>query len=597
MIVNIHGLNKQPLLILSICFILGIFFQDKVLLDKTIIYIVSACCLSIFLLCFLNSYFLHKTRAILLGLIFFGTGIILHFFNTFSSDDLSVPQNTTVSFKISKKLNSTDKNKKYEAVIRAGKENFNAVVYIPKISKELDFEHYYKADAYLSKPKPPKHDFQFDYAKYLKRKNIEYQCYISKNISSAERSDLNPNERIQQRRLEILQKIDSVEMSSRTREFLKGIILADRTEMDSGTVEDFNRSGMVHLLAISGTHIVVIFGMIYFLLTRFSPLRFRKYAVISSIFFIWLFAAFIGFGNSVIRSCIMLTVYFVYVLLQRKPDLLHSLSLSAMIILVVDTQQLFDVGFQLSFLAVLGIFWLNQPLLKYFPRQNGYFKKLIYNTITISLSAQLATLPLVLYYFHQFSLVSVPANIVIVPFSEILIIFSFLMTVLVGLKIDFTWINFVYDGSIQLLLNLIHWFSERDMLFYSNIAMNIAEVVSLSLIVYVLRPLFLNINLKNLIRVAGMILAFFIIRTGFTVFYNQKEEILLHDFNKTKVLSVKKGSRACFWMTKNSDKKKILKFIAGPYCSSRRIQTMEIKTFPGIAEKVVYNGKIYDLKK
>jgi len=590
-------LNRQPLLILSVCFILGIFFQDKMLLDRTIVYIVSASGVIIFLSYFFNSYFLHKTKAILLGLMFFGAGIILHFFNTFLSGNLSVPQNGTVFFKISKKLNSTEKNKKYEAVIRAGKENFNAVAYIPKTNKELDFEHYYKAEAYLSRTKSPQHNFLFDYARYLKRKNIEYQCYISKSISSAERGDLSLNERIRQHRLEILQKINQVDMSPKSREFLKGIILADRTEMDSETVQDFNRSGMVHLLAISGTHIVVIFGMFYFLLTRFSPLRFRKYAVISSIVFIWLFAVFIGFGNSVMRSCIMLTVYFVYVLLQRKPDLLHSLSLSAMIILLVDTQQLFDVGFQLSFLAVLGIFWLNQPLLKYFPRQNNYLKKIICNTITISLSAQLATLPLVLYYFHQFSLVSVPANILIVPFSEILIVFSFLMTVLIGLKIDFTWINFIYDGSIQVLLNLIHWFSERNMLFYSNVAMNIAEVISLSIIVYMLRPLVLKINFKNLTRVAAMVLVFFIIRTGFSIFENQKEEILLHDFNKAKVLSVKKGSKACFWIAKSSDKKKILRFIAGPYCSSRRIQTLEIKTFPETAEKVVYNGRIYDLKK
>lgn len=597
MIVNIAQLNKQPFLILSVCFILGILLKDRFLLDKAVIYIVFASCLSIFVLYFLNSYFLHKTKAILLGLMFFGAGIILHFFNTFPSGNLSVPQNGTVFFKISKKLNSTERNKKYEAVIRAGKENFNAVLYIPKANKELDFEHYYKANAYLSKTKPPQYSFQFDYARYLKRKNIEYQCYMSKSISSAERGDLSLNERIRQHRLEILQKINQVDMSPKSREFLKGIILADRTEMDSETVEDFNRSGMVHLLAISGTHIVVIFGMFYFLLTRFSPLRFRKYAVISSIVFIWLFAVFIGFGNSVIRSCIMLTVYFVYVLLQRKPDLLHSLSLSAMIILVVDTQQLFDVGFQLSFIAVLGIFWLNQPFLKYFPKQNNYFKKIICNTITISLSAQLATLPLVLYYFHQFSLVSVPANILIVPFSEILIVFSFLMTVFIGLKIDFTWINFLYDGSIQVLLSLIHWFSGREMLFYSNITMNIAEVISLSVVIYMLRSLLLKINFKNLTRMAAMVLVFFIIRTGFTIFEDQKEEILLHDFNKTKVLSVKKGSKACFWIAENSDEKKILKFITGPYCSSRRIQTMEIKTFPQTAEKVVYNGRIYDLKK
>lgn len=557
---------------------------------------ISAGCLLIFALYFLHSYFLHKAKAVLLGLLFFGAGMTLHFFNTFSSGNMSLPPNTTVFFKISKKLNSTEKNKKYEAIIQAGKENFNAVMYIPKTNKELDFNHYYKANAYLSKPKSPQYDFQFDYTGYLRRKNIEYQCYLSDEISAAGRVDLNLNEWFQQRRLFMLQKIDKTEMSPKTREFLKGIILADRTEMDAGMVQDFSKSGMVHFLAISGTHIVVIFGMFYFLLTRFSPLRFRKYAIISSIGFIWLFAVFIGFGNSVMRSCIMLTVYFIYVLLQRKPDLLHSLSLSAMIILVIDTQQLFDVGFQLSFLAVLGIFWLNQPLLKYFPRQDGYFKKLIYNTITISLSAQLATLPLVLYYFHQFSLVSVPANILIVPFSEILILFSFLMTALIGLDLDFELINSIYDGSMRILLSLIHWFAERGTLFFSNIAMNLTEVLSLFVIVYMLRPLLLKISFKNVFRLTVVVFIFFAVRTGFNIFENQKEEVLLHDFNKTKVLSVKKGNRACFWITGNSDKKNVSKFLATPYSSSRRVGNVEIKTFPQMTEKVVYNGRIYNLK-
>lgn len=527
---------------------------------------------------------------------FFGAGVIFHFFNTFSSHILLASQNASIIFKVSRKLNSTDKNKKYEAFVYTGKENFNAVIYIPKGNKELDFKHFYKAKAYLSKPKSPPHDFQFDYSHYLMRKNIEYQCYISKDISSALRNDLNFYEVIQQQRFEILEGIDHSQLSAKTREFLKGIILADRTEMDSETVQDFNRSGMVHLLAISGTHIVVIFGMFYFLLTHFSPLRFRKYAVISSIVFIWLFAGFIGFGNSVLRSCIMLTVYFIYVLLQRKPDLLHSLALSAMIILLGDTQQLFDVGFQLSFLAVLGIFWLNKPLLKYFPRRDGYFKKLIFNTITISLSAQLATLPLVLYYFHQFSLISIPANIVIVPFSELLIVFSFLMTVLIALQVDFSWINSAYDISIQLLLKLIHWFADVDLLFFSEIPMDIAEVLLLSVIVYKLRPLLLKVNFKNSIMMMAVILVFFTIRTGLGVFQNQKEEVLLHDFNKTKVLSVKKGDRACFWMVENSDKKKMIRFVASPYCSSRRIRSMEIKTFPEAVQKIVYNGKMYDLK-
>jgi len=562
-----------------------------------IFYMIIVICLIILVVICFHSYFLHKTKAFLLGLLFFGAGIILHYHNTFSSDVSSfVNKKETVTFKISQKLNTTEKYKKYEGTGQIENINFNSVFYVPKDSKELDFIHYYKADAYITQPKAPQYDFQFEYKKYLKRKHIEYQAYVLKEIQSTERDDLTPTDKLHQYRFKVLKDIDKTGMSGKTKEFLKGIILADRTEIDEGTVQDFNKSGMVHFLAISGTHIVVIFGMFYFLLIRFIPLKFRKYAVILSLAFIWLFAAFIGFGNSVLRSCIMLSVYFIFVLLQRKPDLFHSLALSAFFILIGDTQQFFDVGFQLSFLAVLGIYWLNQPLLKYFPKQDSYLKKLLFNTITISLSAQLATLPLVLYYFHQFSFISIIANIVIVPFSEIIIVFSFLMTALVSCGIDFELMNVVYDFVIQILLKMIHWFAEVDVLFFENIPMNGLEVFIVFVVLYLLRSVILKFNLKNSSGLIMAVIVFLIIRTGSNVFENQKEEVLIHTFGKNNLISIKRGERACFWISDMENKDKVLQFVVKPYCSSRRIHHFEIKTFSNSVQKVVFRNKIYDLK-
>ncbi|MDR6405825.1 MULTISPECIES: ComEC/Rec2 family competence protein [Chryseobacterium] len=588
-------MNKQPLLILAVCFIAGILFQDKISLDKNIICLLVGICLLISISTFLKSYLLHKAKPYLLGLMFFGIGIILHFFNSFSSQNIAVAKNETILFKISRKLNSTEKNKKYEAIAQTGSTIFNIVLYIPKDHDELDFNHYYKSNVFITKPKSPKYDFQFDYAQYLRRKNIEYQCYSNNGVSSVQRNDLSLGEKFSQKRLEVLKKINDAKMSSKTKEFLKGIVLADRTETDTQTLQDFNRSGLVHFLAISGTHIVVVFGLFYFLLVRISPLKFRKYAIVSSLIFIWLFAAFIGFGNSVVRSCIMLSIYYGYVLLQRKPDLLHSLALSAFIILIVDTQQIFDVGFQLSFLAVLGIFWLNEPILKYFPKQDNYSEKLIFNTISISVSAQLATLPLVLYYFHQFSFISIIANFFIVPFSEMIIVFSFLMTVLIAFRFNFSLIDQAYDFIIRLLLKIIHWFADFDSLFFENISMNLVEVFSLFLIVYLMRFIILKFNIKNSSRVLMSVFAFLLLRISFTFYENQKEEILVHEFSKNKILSIKKGDRACFWIHNISDREKIERFIINPYCASRRLNDIEIKFFPKSVRQVVYRGKIYQI--
>lgn len=589
-------MSKQPLLILALCFILGIFFQDTFIWGEIPVYGVIGCCFFIFVLTFFHSYFLYKAKAVLLGIMFFGMGIILHFFNTFQPEAFTFPSREKIVFKISKKLNSSEKNKKYEAEVQTGKHRFDAIIYLPKPSKDLDFEHYYRTEAYITQPKAPQYDFQFNYARYLNRKGIGYQCYISGEITSAARNDLSYEEKVRQNRLYVLQKIDHTGMDGKTREFLKGIILADRTETDSGTVQDFNRSGLVHLLAISGTHVVVIFGLFYFVLARFSPLSFRKYAVILSVSCIWLFAAFIGFGNSVVRSCIMLSVYFVYVLLQRKPDLLHSLSLSALIILCLDTQQLFDVGFQLSFLAVLGIFWFNQPLLKYFPRQDHYLKKLLFNTITISLSAQWATLPLVLYYFHQFSFISIVANIIIVPFSELIIVFSFLMTVLIALNADFALVNIIYDFGIHVLLKLIHWFAEIDALYYVDIPMTLTEMFLLLGIAYGLGILIRKCSLENVVRLMAAVVVFFIFRIALNTYEGQKDEILLYEGNKSKIFSVKNGSRVVFWTAETVEKDKIVRFIISPYCSSRRVESYQLKTFPMTAKRVEYKGRIYDLK-
>lgn len=589
-------LNKQPLLIVVLCFILGIFFQDKFFLKQNSIILILLFSAIIFGLFFLKSKILFKIRNFLLWIFFCGLGISFHFYNNSNAKKINLKTNETVVFKISKKLNSNLKFKKYEASIVVGNKVFDAIVNVEKAEKELDFNHYYKAKAYLAQPKSPEYDFQFDYSKYLKRKNILYQCYINGEISSGERSDLSFTEKIKQKRLETLQKIGHSNMSFRSREFLKGIILADRTEIDSETVQDFNRSGLVHFLAISGTHIVVIFGMFYFLMMRFSSVSLKKYAIVISLLFIWIFAVFIGFGNSVVRSCIMISVYFIYVLLQRKPDLLHSMALSAFIILMIDTQQIFDVGFQLSFIAVLGIYWLNQPILKYLPRQNNFFKKLIYNTISISVAAQLATLPLVLYYFHQFSLISIVANFIIVPFSELIIIFSFFMTALIGFNVDIGTINLSYDFIINILLKVIHWFADFDAVFFDNIPLNLAEVFVLFGIIYFLKFMLDNINFRTVSNVILAVAVFFIVRVSFNIIENQEDEFLVHHYKKENIISMKKGNRVIFWMKSSDDKDKIQQFIINPYVSSRRIKNLEIKNFPASAKMVRFKGEIYELK-
>ncbi|HEX7870442.1 MAG TPA: DUF4131 domain-containing protein, partial [Chryseobacterium sp.] len=183
-------LDRQPLLILVISFILGIFFQDKFSFEQNSILIILLFSFLFFGLLFLKNQILFKFRNVFLVSLFFVLGISFHFYNQMNDGKFNLRTNETIVFKVSKKLNSNEKYKKYEVFAAVENQSFNAIVSVEKDQKELDFNHYYKAKAYVVQPKSPEHDFQFDYSKYLQRKNIYHQCFINGEISSSTRNDV-----------------------------------------------------------------------------------------------------------------------------------------------------------------------------------------------------------------------------------------------------------------------------------------------------------------------------------------------------------------------------------------------------------------------
>lgn len=156
----------------------------------------------------------------------------------------------------------------------------------------------------------------------------------------------------------------------------------------------------------------------------------------------------------------MLSIYFMSVLLERKPNTLHALSLAGFIILLFNTQELFDIGFQLSFMAVLGIYWLSKPISHLFPKKKNKIYKTLVSVFSISLSAQLGVLPFTLFYFHQISLISLVSNLIVIPLAEIIIIFSFIMMILLGIDLSFNFLNELYDVFISFFLKLVHFFGK-----------------------------------------------------------------------------------------------------------------------------------------
>ena len=592
-------MNKQPLLILWICFIFGILISEKLSLSTALVHVFLSFSFLFLVFSFLKIHFFFKIKDFVLSIFFLGLGVFAHELHNKEQVLPNFPNSSEVVFTLDKKLNSNEKNKRYEVKILKVNEksvDLGLVLSVPKEEKELDFKHFYKAEIYLNKVKANAQDFGFDYQKYLGRKQIYFQGYAPNSFQVAEKENLTFSEKIRQKRLEVLQNIDQAKLSEKSKEFTKGIILADRTEMDRETVEDFSKSGLVHILAISGSHMAIIFWLILLLLKPIFPANFRNVPIVISLIFIWLFAIFIDFGSSVIRSCIMITAYYFYVLLQRKPDLLHAMAISGLAILIFDTNQLFDVGFQLSFIAVFGIFWLNEPILKYLPKPKNNVQNFFVNVISISIAAQLATLPLVIYYFHQYSLISVIANLVVIPFSEIIIIFALLMTILLGFGFDISWLNTLYDSGVQLVLKVIHFFASLDVFFFKNIPMHWSEVIVLFSMIYFLRRFLTRHHLKSLIKVGFLVILFLMLRIGFNYYENSQSEILVHEFFKEKIISVKEKDKVVFFVKNSKNLEKQKKYIIEPYLVARRVNDFKIIFVPQNVKFLVINEKNYSVE-
>lgn len=587
-------MNKQPLFVCTLGFILGICFQDYFNLSQS--WVISGIVLGVILfgLGSIKNLFFDKIKSIFLLFLFFSLGNFIHFLNSKPEQLPTLAKNKPINivFKLEQKLNSNEKNRRYEIQILNFKNPFSAVISIPKNQQELNFLHIYNTKAYLNPTEKPQHDFQFNYQKYLARQKIFVQGYIPNEISVIPKTKLSITDRIKHQRWILLNRIELSSLQPQNKALLKGIILADRTEIDKEIIQNFTRTGLIHILAISGSHMAIIFLLILFFLKPIFSVKYRNIPIYLSLLAIWAFAILIDYGNSVMRSCIMISIYYIMIFLQRKPDLLHSIALSALLILTWDTHQLFNIGFQFSFIAVLGIFWLYQPIIQLFGKVKNHILRFTLNSFALSFSAQLAVIPLVIYYFHQFSWLSIFINTISIFISQAFIIFSFIVCILFGFNLAVDEILDIYDLSASFFLNMIAFFSRWDFSFLQNIPLNFIELSILLFIVYFLREIFVRPNLKIFLKSLFLGLLFVLTRICYNFYWEQKDEVLSHSFYQQNLISVKKGKHITFILSETINQSKAQEFIINPYFSSRRAEFLEIKIIPK-GTKLKINNSFY----
>jgi len=258
-------------------------------------------------------------------------------------------------------------------------------------------------------------------------------------------------------------------------------------DLDTETRQTFAATGTAHILAIGGLHFAIIYNTLYF---PFSFLgnkrRERMIRQLIILPILWLFAFLTGMPPSVTRSVIMITVWGIGNAFSFRALTVNTLGSAAFFMLLYNPYNLFDVGFQLSFSAVLAILLIN-PYLTSLYRSRNLIINYVWELSCTSTSAQLGTAPISLYYFHQFPLLYLVSNIFVIPLIGIilfLIPLSLLISFLFG---NYPVLLFPLQKSLQILLHVLGYLEKIPHGVINDIQLTVRETVSLMLgIIFVL---------------------------------------------------------------------------------------------------------------
>ena len=252
----------------------------------------------------------------------------------------------------------------------------------------------------------------------------------------------------------------------------EALLIGYKEDLDKDLVQAYSNTGVVHIIAISGLHLGLIYAVLLWLFNRLPLIKkSRHIKVILLLSCLWLFSLLTGGAASVLRSAVMFSVIVIGKYYFRQASVYNSLSASAMILLCYNPYYLWDVGFQLSYLAVLGIVALQQPLYRSLYIKSSWLRK-IWQMLSVTIAAQVAAFPICIYYFHQFPNFFLFTNLLVIPLSTI-ILFGEILLVVVGafglLAAKLGWLlTYLIDGMNRVIL----FFSSFDFSVWDNIYAN-----------------------------------------------------------------------------------------------------------------------------
>jgi competence protein ComEC len=534
-----------PLARITIGFVLGILITFYIKPETHLLFILLAIALFVFTIC----YFLQKN--ILKNTNYFGLSTYFLFFligaatliantdsyqqSNYSHDNTVFTKPQLLSLVVREKLKGSTTNDRYIAIInQIGTRTCSGSILlnIHRDSLHTAFETgtLLRIRGVLYKNKLPNNPNQFDYGEYLSKKQIYAQLYADMDqisISTIFKKDIWYY--AAQLRTTIIQNLEKNNFHKKELNVAVALILGQKQDLSPDILQDYQYAGAIHILSVSGLHVGFLLLFLTFILKPIPNTQkgslLKLILILSSLAS---FALIAGLAPSVVRSVTMFSFVAIGYQLRRSVNVYHTLLVSVFLILLFQPSFLFDVGFQLSYIALFFIIWL-QPLLASIWSPKNKPLKYIWGILTVSFAAQIGTMPLSIYYFHQFPGLFFITNLVVIPLLSYIMTLGILVMVLASFNYVPLFLSKPLEWSIYYLNKIINSIASFENFIIRDIPLNTYLLLSSYLLIVATIIWFKKPSFNKLIIVLLAIITIQVtyIHTQWTI-KNQQEWVIFN---------------------------------------------------------------------
>lgn len=423
----------------------------------------------------------------------------------------------------------------------------------------------------------------FDYKRYCLFQNITHQVYISDKDITLLNDQFQPlyKQWLQHSKTSLLQILKKYIPGAKEAGVAEALLIGYRDDLDRDLVQSYSNTGVIHVIAISGMHLAMIYGLLILILkplNRNNKTRLLRGAIILSV--LWLFTLLSGAGPSILRSAVMFSFIVVGESLAKQVSIYHTLSASAFFLLCYNPFFVWDVGFQLSYTAVLSIVIFSKPITNWF-----YFKYKwadnIWKLMAVTISAQILTTPLSIYHFHQVPNLFLLSNLIIVPLSGIVLYAEIFLCCIAFIQPVAAFCGKIISLLIQCMNSFIHWVDRIPFSVTNNISISIIQTALLYTIIIFLSIWLMHKKTSMLKYALGVLIVFTTIRVVEHIQQQQRNTMVVYNTPKYRAIDFVQGTDYYFL---GDDTCRVNGFFKNFHLNPSRImyRAKEAVTLPGL---------------